>query len=59
MSIALLQHPEKPCYFNQVLLLWGTRTGAYGVGLGVTYEDSDNHGGQQYAPLMDIDIPGL
>jgi hypothetical protein len=21
--------------------------------------DSDNHGGQQYAPLMDIEIPGL
>jgi hypothetical protein len=21
--------------------------------------DSDNHGGQQYAPLMDIDIPGF
>lgn len=71
----------------QVLLLWVTRTGAYGVGLVVTggkrvwerimtrvdtikasiprpvfqgdIRDSDNHGGQQYAPLMDIDIPGL
>ena len=21
--------------------------------------DSDNHGGQQYAPLMDIEVPGL
>ena len=21
--------------------------------------DSDNHGGQQYAPLMDIKVPGL
>ena len=36
----------------------GNRMRAHPMGQG-DVRDSDNHGGQQYVPLMEIEIPGL